>query len=264
MKGSATQLLLLFSLCGAWAQWESQGTEAKETTHKVMRRQTHSTPDIWADLKELRDMVVEQRVELRNMEAKLTDSQKEVEELKKEMTSVRVEMSITKTELELQKTKGEELKTENTALEERMTVSEKVIKDKPKVAFSTALGLEDTGPFNTETQLVYKTVFINIASGYNPTTGIFTASVKGVYFFTYTAVDYRISQNVGVALYHNGKKIMHNYERTGKSDALVSNALLLDLEEGDVVYLRLPSGYTLHCDDTNNQSTFSGFLLFPQ
>lgn len=63
---------MLVCLSGAWAQGDSGGrVKGSEST----------SPDIWT---ELRNMVVEQTVELRNMEAKLRDSEKQVEELKRE------------------------------------------------------------------------------------------------------------------------------------------------------------------------------------
>ncbi|KAM9403768.1 uncharacterized protein ACWYII_027943 [Salvelinus alpinus] len=62
-------------------------------------------------------MVVEQRVGLRNMGARVTAGESqvkelkgEVEELQKELVNQRVELSITKTELQFYKNKVEELK----------------------------------------------------------------------------------------------------------------------------------------------------------
>uniref|UniRef100_A0A4W5JCG2 C1q domain-containing protein n=1 Tax=Hucho hucho TaxID=62062 RepID=A0A4W5JCG2_9TELE len=183
---------------------------------------THKTPDIWSKLEELRDMVVEQRQEL----------------------------SVTKTELQLQKSKLEELEKEKAG---RRTV-----------AFSA--GLTDSGnvgPFSTATTLIFSRVITNIGKAYNPITGIFTASVKGVYFFRFTAMSSRHPQLMGIMMFHNNQRVLYNVERnTVGGWQYISNALTLELEEGDVVYLRLPEDQGLH-DSSDNHNTFSGFLLFP-
>ena len=59
-------LLLLLALCGSGAQGEDGGLGEEWT--KQTTEQT--TPDIWAEVKPMRDMVVELKVELRNMEAR--------------------------------------------------------------------------------------------------------------------------------------------------------------------------------------------------
>ncbi|XP_078144161.1 uncharacterized protein LOC139924445 [Centroberyx gerrardi] len=309
---SVVVLPVLFCLCGTWAQGESGAaqendffqpgnssegresrvkevkteTDATETTHKQTDHQTTATiPDIWAELKELRDMVVEQRVELRNMGEKVDEqrtelrfTQSKLEELGREntalvsrMTASENELSATKTDLQLHKSKVEELERENAALlsamEARMSSSESQLEELQrerthKVAFS--VGLTDSGlvgPFNTETTLIYRKVFSNLGQAYNPTTGIFTAPVRGLYYFSFAAFDFHYTGTLGLTLYHNDKRAMHSgiYNHDG-SNEYVSNALILQLEESDVVYMRLPRGYQLS-DDTNNPNIFTGFLL---
>ena len=86
-------VLLLLCLSGTWAQAE---TEAESTETSVL--QTSSTgPDLWSELKDLRDMVValgntvvEQKVELRYMEleARLKKSETKVEQLEKDKAGI--------------------------------------------------------------------------------------------------------------------------------------------------------------------------------
>ena len=64
MRRAAAFLALLLCLYWTRAQGESGGTSD----------QTNISPDIWAELKELRDMVIEHRVELRKLEQENTGS----------------------------------------------------------------------------------------------------------------------------------------------------------------------------------------------
>ncbi|CAB1340921.1 unnamed protein product, partial [Coregonus sp. 'balchen'] len=111
----------------------------------------------------------------------------------------------------------------------------------PKVAFYAALtDSGGVGPFNTDTTLIYSKVFTNTGRAYNPTTGIFTATVRGVYYFRFTAFEARRLQTFGVYLYHNDKRLMFNFDTNDQYWEYISNALTLELDEGDVVYMRLP------------------------
>ncbi|XP_041709952.1 complement C1q-like protein 2 [Coregonus clupeaformis] len=279
-------------------------------------------------------MVVEQRVELRNMGTRVTASEGqvvelkrensvleirlsaiksqvkelkgEVEELQKEVVNHRVELSVTMTELQFHKNKVEELERENAVLQARVTTSEsqvdelkrentaqaaelsamgtrvtasereveelkgeveglkKVLTDRPKVAFSAGLtNSGKVGPFNTETQLIYTKVFTNIGNTYSPVTGVFTASVRGIYYFRLSGMDVRTSAYMGVSLFKNKQReILSNQYNSHGGHQYVSNAVTLELEEGDLIYMHLPSGYGLY-DNSNKRCTFSGFLLFP-
>ncbi|CAK6983975.1 complement C1q tumor necrosis factor-related protein 3-like [Scomber scombrus] len=132
-----------------------------------------------------------------------------------------------------------------------------------KVAFSA--GLTDSGsvgPFDFETTLIFSKIITNIGRGYNQTAGVFTAPLRGLYFFSFTAADY-LKGYMGLYLYRNNQPIIFNLDLNDHGGyASTSNAVVLQLEEGDLVRLGLPASYRLY-DDSRNFSVFSGFLLFP-
>ena len=98
---------------------------------------------------------------------------------------------------------------------------------------------------------------------YCPSSGVSTAPVRGVNCFRFIAADIRSSGNIGVNMYKNDLLIMGNGVYNTDSHAkLVANAVTLELEQGDMIMMRLPSGFGL-LHYPHNYSTFSGFLLFP-
>ncbi|XP_066550283.1 complement C1q tumor necrosis factor-related protein 3 isoform X2 [Amia ocellicauda] len=151
----------------------------------------------------------------------------------------------------------------------RATMEEmkRLIQGMPKVAFSAFLydsktAVSQTGPFNTEITLVYKNLFTNIGNAYNPTTGIFTAPVKGVYDFSFSAFK-NSGEVMGVMLYKNGKRIVIVYDNNPQdTQDSGSNRAVLQLDVGDQVYLRLYPNAQIY-DNENNFNTFTGVLLFP-
>lgn len=108
-------------------------------------------------------MGLEQRVELRYMEAKLTAG--EMEELKRECRvseqggRARSGLSVTKTELQSHKNPVDQLRGEVEELKRERTQ-----------AFSAALG-HPVGPFNADTSLVYTNVLTKISNAYSTDTG---------------------------------------------------------------------------------------------
>uniref|UniRef100_A0A4W5PVT5 C1q domain-containing protein n=1 Tax=Hucho hucho TaxID=62062 RepID=A0A4W5PVT5_9TELE len=140
--------------------------------------------------------------------------------------------------------------------------------DRPMVAFSAALGIKagNIGPFNTETTLVYKKVFTNVGNHYKPTTGIFTAPVRGLYHFTFYCHTFGANSGY-VFLYKNGERIAATADHATSGDRADngSNGLVLMLEVGDQIYMRLGTNSWIYDDDSGyNLSTFNGLLLFTQ
>ncbi|XP_051556608.1 complement component 1, q subcomponent-like 4 like [Myxocyprinus asiaticus] len=162
-------------------------------------------------------------------------------------------------ELEKLKNMEERIK----ALEETMNKVVSENEDK-KIAFSAALlasGSGQTGPFDTSKTLTYKKVFSNVGDAYDSNTGIFTAPVKGVYYFRFYA-HCHAGRTSAVTLYRNSQSqcSIHSWKPTSNGNA--SNGIVLTLEKDDQVYTQL-WGKTWVYDDASSYTSFSGFILFP-
>ncbi|XP_048038217.1 complement C1q-like protein 2 [Megalobrama amblycephala] len=131
-----------------------------------------------------------------------------------------------------------------------------------KVAFAATLGnIGDLGPFNTDITLVYKKVFVNEGGAYNPTTGIFTAPVKGVYFFSVSA-RYRSNRLMDLSLSKNGQPMVYVINHPlGDRYESTANSFSLTLEKGDHVYVRLRHN-TWVFNNEADLTSFAGHLLF--
>ena len=184
------------------------------------------------------------------VETRLSASETEVEKLKMEHAAQEAELTAVKTRL--------------AATETEVVNLEKEITEKPKVAFSA--GLTDSGYIesgNTDLNLVFTKIITNVGQAYSNITGFFTAPVKGVYYFRFTVMDVLSSRSMTIRIVKNGEQVMRLYEYdTDGQHSYLSSGVTLQLEVGDVVNMQLPAGYRLF-DNSDNHSTFSGFLLFP-
>ncbi|XP_035531678.1 complement C1q tumor necrosis factor-related protein 3-like [Morone saxatilis] len=91
-------------------------------------------------------------------------------------------------------------------------------------------------------------------------TGIFAAPVPGIYYFTffYNAGG---SQEVFLILMKNNQDVVSTADRKTSHDDADNggNAVFLQLQQGDQVYMRL--GANTHVWGDNFITTFSGFLV---
>ncbi|XDV25979.1 hypothetical protein PO909_029800 [Leuciscus waleckii] len=194
--------------------------------------------DIHAALRELTATVTEQKVNIRALETQLREQQTFIlEEMNKKNDEI---SNLTLSQVELRK--------ENRDRE---------------IAFSASLmqsGGGYIGPFTSDFTLTYRNVFTNIGNAYNPVTGVFTAPLKGAYMFRVSA--YGHGGKASAVIVKNGKLMVVAYDDQSKGLSNSSNGVVLILEVGDVVYVRLRPNTRIH-DNGSNHNTFSGFLLFP-
>ncbi|XP_031435280.1 heavy metal-binding protein HIP-like isoform X3 [Clupea harengus] len=278
MKTPGAVLLLLWSGLVVVAA-ESGGLLDEATAAAPASTQQNSQPDIHTALREMSALMVEQRVELRHtktqMETRLRASESKAETMETRLrASEKAVVDLRQTEARLTASERlvERLQSENEAqtVNLNLTVSQveelRREREERRVSFSASLVKsvgENFGPFNKPTTLIYRHVFTNTGNAYNNNTGVFTAPVRGVYYFAvFVFGNGHASTPSGVSLHKNEEHVVIAYSKQPSHVYSSSNGASLLLEVGDVVYVKLwPNAWVL--DSYNHHTTFSGHLLFP-
>ncbi|XP_076828701.1 complement component 1, q subcomponent-like 4 like [Brachyhypopomus gauderio] len=134
-----------------------------------------------------------------------------------------------------------------------------------KVAFSASLLDSETGhngPVLETSPLIYKRVFTNFGNGYDSSTGIFTAPLKGVYYFRFYAHSHT-GIRMAVSLYKNDVRQCSLFSlKPTNTNGNASNGIVLTLQKGDQIFTKLWENTWVY-DDPNSYTSFGGFLLFP-
>ncbi|XP_051256977.1 complement C1q-like protein 4 [Dicentrarchus labrax] len=129
-----------------------------------------------------------------------------------------------------------------------------------KVIFSAATGggEKHIGPFNTDITLVYRKVITNIGNAYNQFTGIFVAPVAGVYQFS---IFYHTGAGpkAMLKLFKNNQLIAMTHHLQPETSGNGGNAVFLQLQQGDQVYVQLAENTRIW--GTDYHTTFSGLLV---
>ncbi|XP_066537620.1 complement component 1, q subcomponent-like 4 like [Hoplias malabaricus] len=201
--------------------------------------------------------IIEELGKLKDMEDRL----KTLEE------SVRTQNGVVE---QLQKENGDLKSTVETLQREKEDL-EKVVetlrneKEVRKVAFSASLlasGSGHTGPLQSVTSpLIYKSVHTNIGNGYNSDTGVFTAPLKGVYYFRFYAHSHD-GIRMAVSLFKNDTVQCSVFSWKPVSNGNAGNGVVLALDQGDRIFTKLWKDSWVY-DDPGRFTSFGGFLLFP-
>ena len=113
-------------------------------------------------------------------------------------------------------------------------------------------------PYSTAGTIVFPVVDFIQGSGYNQTTGIYTAPVDGFYLFHGELVGYTSSTYVYLTL--NGARKQEFYLYTNYDYNAATLGGIFKLSVGETVNLELENGDSLSCDyDTCH---FDGYLLY--
>lgn len=92
-------------------------------------------------------------------------------------------------------------------------------------------------------------------------TGIFTAPVKGVYFFSVSG-RHRSNRLMDLRLFRNGQQMINVINHAlGERYEAAYNSISLNLEKGDHVYVRLLHN-TWVFNNENDLTSFAGHLLY--
>ncbi|XP_062300604.1 caprin-2-like isoform X7 [Scomber scombrus] len=203
----------------------------------------------------LKEKLENLETKLRDTEIRQINSDSQIAELKNQgKLIIESDAKLKETETRLQDSETRLNNSENQIMDLRK-------KERTKVIFSAAAGGSgNIGPFNTDTTLIYRAVITNIGGAYSQYTGIFTAPVAGVYYFT---LFHHAGKKYGTVLYlykNNQQVIMtQNHPAVHETAHNGANAVFLQLQPGDQVYVNMTANS--HVYGTDHHTTFSGFLV---
>ncbi|CAG5125789.1 unnamed protein product, partial [Candidula unifasciata] len=126
------------------------------------------------------------------------------------------------------------------------------------VAFSTGLDEYDEVPGGEA--LIFNKVFLNVGSGYNSLTGIFTSPSAGIYVFHIHAST-KCSHDFWVELFHNNEYVISAFARQNKDFDSAGNTVILQLNENDTVCVKAHRQAYLFGQAKEIYATLSGYRI---
>ena len=117
----------------------------------------------------------------------------------------------------------------------------------------------------------YNIILNNHGGGFSKETGMFSAPVNGTYLIGFSAVSYH-GQDVLLHLIKNGQRTLSAFDNSGctccgktsgKCAGSGHNVGVLNLYQGDQLWVELPDQHGIHNAPYHNYASFYGFLIFP-
>ena len=112
--------------------------------------------------------------------------------------------------------------------------------------------------YGAQGPIPFEVAVVNIGSALDLKTGVFTAPVPGVYFFSFDARSN--SGDCRVSLQKNGMNVGQSHDYDGHSSQQLHLASILQLDAGDEIRVHLHSGQ-IYEDGNGHYTHFTGMLL---
>uniref|UniRef100_UPI00398E5887 adiponectin-like n=1 Tax=Pristiophorus japonicus TaxID=55135 RepID=UPI00398E5887 len=120
------------------------------------------------------------------------------------------------------------------------------------------VGLTSSNP-PSDIPIIFSKIFYNDQNVYSPISGKFTSPVNGIYFFTYQITVW--DQDMKVTLMKNGDEIQYTQVSSSLKTVQGSGTAILKLLKGDEIWLKVAEQKNGLYADSNDDTTFTGFLL---
>jgi hypothetical protein len=126
------------------------------------------------------------------------------------------------------------------------------------VAFKASLTTTLTG--GQKQAVIFNRVDLNIGNAYNVHHGNFVAPINGIYLFSLHACSHD-GHYIVLDLLSNGSKVGHLLAGDYDTNNCNSNTFIMDLKQGDDVYVSTGGGDYLRTYEPDGYPHFSGVLL---